>query len=235
MPKVAVILGYGQAVGETILDSFTERGYHVAIVARNKNRLDETSAAYKAKGRTVKGFVGDLAKPKEVPALLQKIAAEFGPIDVAIYNATQGVVPYEAPIDEIESGIAINITSLHVAFNSLLPSWKAAKKGTFLLTGGGFGNNGAWSVGYGYQFAASTKAYFKNFAEAANATFSKEGIHVCTMVVSGAVYGGDQLSVPDPNPEESKKFRHLIGSTYVEQAEAAPANWKDSVNLAGSY
>lgn len=42
-PKVVVILGYGNAVGEGILEGFAAKGYSAAICARNLPRL--TTAA----------------------------------------------------------------------------------------------------------------------------------------------------------------------------------------------
>ncbi len=67
-------------------------------------------------------------------------------------------LPANPTVEETIANVNINITSVHVAFNTLLPLWRAAGKGTFLLTGGGLGINGAWSVGYGLQFGAAAKA-----------------------------------------------------------------------------
>ncbi len=41
--------------------------------------------------------------------------------------------------------------------------------------------NGAWSVGFGFQAGAPTKAYFRNFCEAMHATHSGLGIRVINM------------------------------------------------------
>ena len=90
--------------------------------------------------------------------MLGDIAAALGPIDVVVYNATTPRLDPSASLAELQAAVNINITSVHVAFYTMLPLWKAAGKGTFLLTGGGLANNGAWSVGMGMQFGSPTKA-----------------------------------------------------------------------------
>ena len=54
----------------------------------------------------------------------------------------------------------------------LLLLWCWLGKGTFLLSEGGLADNGAWSVGFGFQFGAAQKSYNKNFAQSTHATFS---------------------------------------------------------------
>ena len=51
--------------------------------------------------------------------------------------------------------------------------------------------------------------YFKNFAQAYNATHAAEGVHVCCMTVSGLVFGGDNVTVRAP---QCARGRMLSGS-----------------------
>ena len=62
-------------------------------------------------------------------------------------------------VNELQAATNINIHSLHAAFHAVLPAWRAAKRGCFLTTGGGLANNGAYSVGLGFQFGSAAKAY----------------------------------------------------------------------------
>ena len=45
-------------------------------------------------------------------------------------------------MSEFVEGTNVNIASMHVVFGALLPHWKAAGRGTFLLSGGGLADNG---------------------------------------------------------------------------------------------
>jgi 3-oxoacyl-[acyl-carrier protein] reductase len=229
--KTAVIFGYGAAVGDAILEGFVRSGYQVAIVARTQAKLDSVAADYQSKGDRVFAFVADLSKPEEVVQVIQRIVSELGHIHVGIYNATQGIVPYDAAPEQFESAANVNITSMHSAFGALLPAWREAHSGRFLLTGGVFGNNGAWSVGFNFQFGAAAKAYFRNFAESASTTFNGDGISVVNMCVASMVYGGDNLKLEDPNPEASRAFRMKIGQEYVRAAENAKEEWVPQIVL----
>lgn len=231
MPKVCVIIGFGLGVGEALLDRFVRSRYEVAIVARTQSRLDDAAAAYTAKGHNVKGFSCDLSQPTAIQETLAAIISEFGPINVVIYNACNGVLPFTATPAEIQAATNVNIVSMHAAFNYLLPLWQADGGGTFLLSGGGLSVNGAYSVPFSLQFGAASKSYFKNFAESAHATFNTASIHVCCMTISGLVYGGDTITAADPDPEASALWRMKLGNAYVHAAEQPQEEWTDNVTI----
>ena len=159
-----------------------------------------------------------------------------GEITLAVYNATSFSVDYEAKVDDVQAGVDISITSPNVAFRALLPGWKKSGKGAFFLSGGGYANNGAWSVGLGHQFGSPVKSYFKNFAEAGLATFSKEGIHVCCFTICDLVFGGDNI-VGEPGKYGKETgaaaaFRKKLTSTVVATAEATQEKWVPEVVIA---
>jgi 3-oxoacyl-[acyl-carrier protein] reductase len=160
--KVAIVFGYGLAVADVFTERLVGTGYSVAIVARNEARLRESAAKY---GPGVEAFPFDLSESAEIPGLLERITAQLGPIDLVLYNATIALPSYTQPVVAVQKAIAVNITSVHVTFGWLLPHFQARGSGTFLLSGGGFAENGAWSVGVGFQFGAPSKAYYKNFAQ----------------------------------------------------------------------
>jgi hypothetical protein len=97
------------------------------------------------------------------------------------------------------------------------------------LTGGGFAENGAWSVGFNAQFGAAAKSYFKNFSQSAHATFSPEGIHIATIQVSRLVYGGANITAADPDEtgESNRLFQKQIGEFYVKLAQQPKEEWTD--------
>lgn len=235
MTQVLVIFGYGPAVANAILHRFLSDPSHsfkVALIARSGERIHKEAEEWKAKGKDVKAFPGDLSKPETIPALIDDIESTFGKINVAIYNATVLGLPYSASVAEISHGININIVSFHVAFNHLAAKWQQRNSGgKFISTGGAFGENGAWSVPYGAQFGAATKAYLKNFAQSASATFKEQNILVGNIIIGGLVYGGDTITNSDPNPEESNKFRKQVADAYFTQAIATAEGWESNISV----
>jgi NADP-dependent 3-hydroxy acid dehydrogenase YdfG len=219
--KVCVIIGYGLAVGECILAKFAEAGYTVAICARNKQRLQEVAESYTKKGNKVHPYACDLSKPETLAAVFDQIVQELGSVSVVVYNATDpGINMYDANPQRVADGVAITVTSVHVSFNYFLQKWKAEKTaGRYLITGGGFCKDGSWSVPWSLQFPAASKAYYKNFAESADATFKAENIRCCCVTAFGVVFHGDNVTFPDPDPAANNQFREKLGNTYVEMAE----------------
>eukprot|EP01038_Epipyxis_sp_PR26KG_P011066 gene11066-14853_t len=228
--KVCVIIGYGPAVGEAVLEGFTQAGFAVAILARNQERLNSTAQKYQEKGFSVEGFACDLSIPESLPAVLNVVESKFGFIDVAIYNATSAILGFEESPEVYIKHCSINTVSIHVAFATLLPSWKAAGKGVFLMTGGGLANNGAWSVGMNMQFGAPTKSYMRNLAQGFLATFKDSGIRVTCMTVMGLMYGGDTVTGADPEPEKTAIFKKIIQDAYLKAAtDPNKEDWVDDV------
>jgi len=227
MAKVVVIFGYGSGVADAVLEGFASSGeFKTAIVARTQSSLDAAAEKWVAKGATVKGYAADLSKSAEMPALVERITAELGPIDVVVYNATVSV-PYTASPDEIAWASNININSMHVVYNTVLPSYKARGSGAFLLTGGGFAYNGAWSVGLNFQFGAAAKAYYRNFAQSASATHKGDGINVVCMTVKSLVKSSNIPMAVD----HDAAFRPILGAAFYKAATAPASEWADEVGV----
>lgn len=185
--STAVILGVGGALGRVLLGAYASAGMKVAIVARTQSKLDEMAkqANERLGEGTVVAFSFDLSDTGGVGALFDKIEASMPPIKAVHYNAVS-IVGYDATAEAIANASAINFGTLWGAFGAMLPKWKG-KGGVFTMSGGGFDGNGAYSAGLGLQFGSAQKAFMKNFAESTSATFSADGIHVCTLQINSLV------------------------------------------------
>ncbi len=194
-------------------------------MARKKDRLDAAVKKYAGLG-VVGSFPGDLSNPESVPSLIENIHAAFGPINVAVYNAS-AIAPYDASPTQVVATNNVNTVSMHVAYNTLLPVFQKRGSGCFLLTGGGFAENGAWSAPFGLQFGAAAKAYYRNFAESALATHKDNGVNVCCMQVCDMVPSDVIKGVPD-----DEAWRKKLGQAYLTQAELPKENWVPNVKVA---
>lgn len=82
--KRALITGGGTGLGFGIAKAFTEAGCEVIITGRRKNKLKE---ACKELGQLASYIVNDITKLDLIPALVDNIENEKGPIDILINNA----------------------------------------------------------------------------------------------------------------------------------------------------
>ena len=95
--KVAMITGASRGIGAAIARRFAAEGARVAIVARSlepgsgghlKGSLAEVAAEISADGGVALPLVADLSDPGcDRAGLVERVAAELGPVDVLVNNA----------------------------------------------------------------------------------------------------------------------------------------------------
>jgi short-subunit dehydrogenase len=79
-----VILGAGKGIGQSVAKEFKSRGYHIALCARNKEKLTELAEQL---GDDTSTWTVDVADSENLKQTLADIANSQGDIEVLIYNA----------------------------------------------------------------------------------------------------------------------------------------------------
>lgn len=85
--KVAVVMGAGKGLGQTLVRRFAEAGADVAFFARSQNSIDLCEAAGRESGRRLLGVRGDVANLDEVRGMAERVLGEFGRVDVLVNMA----------------------------------------------------------------------------------------------------------------------------------------------------
>jgi NAD(P)-dependent dehydrogenase (short-subunit alcohol dehydrogenase family) len=87
--KVALVTGAARRIGKRIALTLAEQGWHVAIHYRNSAAKAEAVAA-EARLRGVRAMTveADLAKEREVDAVMPKVAEHLGPVSLLVNNAS---------------------------------------------------------------------------------------------------------------------------------------------------
>jgi len=85
MSKTIAVFGAGPGMGRAVARRFGRKGFQVALVARNQERLDTFTAELAADGIKTTGFAGDIADRDALAGMIAAITARFGPIDVLEY------------------------------------------------------------------------------------------------------------------------------------------------------
>jgi NAD(P)-dependent dehydrogenase (short-subunit alcohol dehydrogenase family) len=134
---IVLILGAGPRVGSSVAEKFDSNGYQVVLVSRSGTGT-----------KTDKGFFslkGDFTKPESIPALFEKVKAEFHtPPTVIIYNAMALTPPPDKDsvlsisAEKVALDLNVNTISPYVAAQQAISGWatlpKETKK-TFIYTG----------------------------------------------------------------------------------------------------
>ena len=83
--KTIAVFGAGPGMGRSVARRFGREGFKVALVSRNRARLETFTAELAADGIEADGFAADFADRDAVPGVVAGITSRFGPIDVLEY------------------------------------------------------------------------------------------------------------------------------------------------------
>jgi NAD(P)-dependent dehydrogenase (short-subunit alcohol dehydrogenase family) len=133
--RVAVITGGSQGIGAGIAAAFTQAGAAVVITARSNERLQQTAAELRNDGGRVLAVPADVTDEDAVRALVDQCVQEFGRLDFAVNNATDGPMPAplaEIPSDGFSLGIRTNINGTFYGMKHQIPAMLASGGGVII-------------------------------------------------------------------------------------------------------
>jgi gluconate 5-dehydrogenase len=111
--KRALITGSSQGIGLALAEGLAAHGASVVINGRDPGKVERAVGVLKSNGHEAQGMAFDVTSP-EVAVSVDRIEAEFGPIDILINNAgMQFRAPLEDfPADKWEDLLRTNISSV---------------------------------------------------------------------------------------------------------------------------
>lgn len=173
---VAIVTGAGRGIGREIALHQARAGAKVAVLARTAREIEETAALIATEGGKAMAVPVDLVDRAAVETAIQRIAAEFGPVDTLVNN--HGSFRAFGPIWECDpetwwSDIEINLRGTFHTCRTIAPMMRKQRRGRIVnLVGGGTGNS--FPNGSGY---ASSKAAIMRFTECFNDTVKDAGVY----------------------------------------------------------
>jgi NAD(P)-dependent dehydrogenase (short-subunit alcohol dehydrogenase family) len=204
--KKALITGGNSGIGLATAQLFIQEGAEVAITGRDQRTLDEAVALLGPKARGYRADVTDSAARKD---LFEKLAKDFGKLDVVFANAG---ISGRTPTGETEDGVFENI--IHV---NLTGAFLTANSAAPLLNDGGTIIFNASVHNYlgqaGMAAYAASKGGLRSMARSIAADLAPRGIRV-NVVSPGAtktpIWG--RGSHTEASPEEKGELAKFIAS-----------------------
>ncbi len=124
----ALVTGASSGIGEATARRLSELGAAVAVVARRRDRLETLAAEIDEKGGRVVVIEADVTEQSEAAGAVEGAVAELGRLDILVNNA--GVMLLgpiaEAPLEEWERMVAVNVMGLLYCSQAALPHLLAA-------------------------------------------------------------------------------------------------------------
>jgi NAD(P)-dependent dehydrogenase (short-subunit alcohol dehydrogenase family) len=141
--RVALVTGASAGIGKSAALALLKDGYHVALVARRKDLLDQVAAEAGAKDRSLV-LPADITNEAHVREIFSKTKSAWGRLDVLFNNAGMGApaVPMEElPLEKFKEVVALNLTAMFHCTQEAIRIMKAQSP-----KGGRIINNGSISA-----------------------------------------------------------------------------------------
>ena len=129
--QVILITGASSGIGKEAAIEFAKLGANIVLVARKKDKLEQTANELKKFNTSILVFPCDVSKRDQVKEMSKIVLEKFGSIDILVNNA--GFAIYgsvsDLTIDEIESQMETNYFGMIYCTKNFLPSMLKKKSG----------------------------------------------------------------------------------------------------------
>jgi NAD(P)-dependent dehydrogenase (short-subunit alcohol dehydrogenase family) len=134
---VAIVTGAGGGIGRAGSVAFAQAGADVAVVGRNRAKLEETARAVEATGRRALIAEADVTNEASVGHAREAILRAFGKVDILFNNAgiTSPKILTELPPYEWQRIIDVNLTGAYLCARAFAPDMIARRHGRIIQMG----------------------------------------------------------------------------------------------------
>ena len=183
--RAALIVGAGDATGSAIARRFAREGLVACVARRSADKLAPLVERIEAEGGQARACGCDARDEAAVVALVARIEAEVGPIEVAVFNIGANV---RFSVAETTERVYRKVWEMG-ALAGFLTGREVAKvmvprgRGTILFTGATASLRGS----AGFAAFAGAKHALRALAQSMARELAPQGIHVAHVVIDGAI------------------------------------------------
>ena len=122
--KVALVTGGAHGIGFSIAEGMAHCGAKICFNCSSESSYEKGMAAYKAAGIDAHGYIADVTDWDAVKAMVDKIAAEVGPVDILVNNA--GIIQrkpmLETSTEDFEKVLKVHVVGAFNCSKAVLPA-----------------------------------------------------------------------------------------------------------------
>jgi NAD(P)-dependent dehydrogenase (short-subunit alcohol dehydrogenase family) len=178
---MAVVTGVGPGTGAALVRRFSNGGYRVAMLARNRDRLDKLEREV----ANAHAYVCDVTDEAQLDSTIEAIRADLGMPKVLIHNAVGGAFGNFMEIDPavLNRNFQVNTMALLHLARRLAPAMIEAGQGAIIASG----NTSALRGKANFAGFAPTKAAQRILAESIARELGPKGIHVAYVLIDAVI------------------------------------------------
>jgi NAD(P)-dependent dehydrogenase (short-subunit alcohol dehydrogenase family) len=184
---LCIVAAAGPGLGIAIARRFAQNGYAIALLARNRQRLEALAEPLRSGGAAISTHAADMCALDTVAAAFAEIRDHHGPAEVLVYNGARWHERPTMMLDPMDFtwDLSLCATGALVCAQQVYPAMKAAGRGTILFTGGGLALHPEFGAGIASLTAG--KSALRGLAYAMAKELAPENIHVATVTVAGTI------------------------------------------------
>ena len=177
----AILVGASSGIGAALARRLAAEGWQLALLSRRADRLETLCAEInQAAGQTrARFYLHDVLEYAAVPALLTRILADLGGLDLFIYNSgtslPAGLKKYD--FDKDRRTLEVNLIGALAWLNPVAALFQAQKGGAIIGISSVAGERGR----VGNPSYNASKAALTCYLEALRNRLSRHGVHVLTV------------------------------------------------------
>jgi NADP-dependent 3-hydroxy acid dehydrogenase YdfG len=203
--KVVVITGASSGIGEATALRLGKHGAVVIVAARRKSRLDKLVVQISKAGGKAEAIEADIMDKNSSSQIVDRVIKKHGQVDILVNNA--GVMllgpVLDAPVEEWENMINLNVLALMRLTHATLPHMKKAGSGHIVNISSVAGRiASANSAVYN-----ASKWAVNAFTEALRQEISKDQLQIRTTLIEPGAVDTELASHNRPEIQETLKER----------------------------
>lgn len=205
--RVVLVTGSSRGVGAGIALAFAQARARVVLHGRDEAALAAVSDRVEASGGRCLAVTGDVTRAADLDRMRQRIAEQYGSVDVLVANAgSTGSRPM--PIEEIteadwRSDVDLNLTATFLTVKCFLPDMKQRGSGSIITISSAAGRRASayTLVAYG-----AAKAGVQIFTQDLAAQVGPAGIRANCLALETILTESNEDLLP---PEQQEKLVHM--------------------------
>ncbi|MBE8475555.1 SDR family NAD(P)-dependent oxidoreductase [Streptomyces justiciae] len=219
MTSIAIV-GAGPQLGLAIARTFGSQGFDVALISRNREKLDTLVGKLTAEGIAAAAFPADVLDRDALGQALQEAAAKFGGVDVLEYSPVAGfttvmTTPAETEPAHVQHEMEFQLYGAIAATRAVLPAMRQAGAGTLLYTTGAGSIDPVPQVGNINAAAAALRNWVINLHKELEGT----GIQAAHVGIDVSIGTPAVPGFPTAQPEEISPVYWDLHTAKRDQAE----------------
>lgn len=191
--KVLAVVGAGPMIGMGMARKFGREGYSVALVSRNRQKLDAEVAELQAEGIEAAGFVADVCNRPQLEQTMKDVLAKFGRVDVLEYSPLYNMADLQSALaldlERVQYFLDHQLLGAITATNVVVPGMIERGEGGLLFTTGASAKYALPS----HASASMATAALRQYAYMLNMVLASKGVYAGTTCIC-TVHTGDDIA-----------------------------------------